>query len=601
MPGFVNDFDELRLRIERGADGHQVIASSRVGEAAGSFVLPFNDLELENFVLRVSRPRGRRRIDSGAITDARRFGSSLFAALFQQEIRDLYHQALANARGADRGLRVTLCLSGSPELMDIPWEYLYDAPSFLSVSAFTPVVRYLDLPRGYRPLQVEAPMRILGVVSSPADYDQLDVERERSNLEGALSELIAAGAVVVEWLDRPSLSSLLRKLQSETFHVLHYVGHGGYDAQAEHGVLLFEDAKGNGRPTSGDELGTILHDFTSLRLAVLNACEGARTSRSDPFSGVAESLVQRDIPAVIAMQFEITDAAAVVFAEGFYRAIASGAPVDASLAAARLAIFAESSDEIEWGTPVLFMRVRDGRIFDVPEPAVEPPKPPVQSPEPALTGADSADAAVPTIPPAPPGVPPPMRGGPGAPLPGGSDKPPAGAAAGPSSRWPTPALGAAAVALAAMVALVVVLLGGGSGGGSPKAAVGKTATPAVVSTTSSATRGWEATGNWSGTSGPLKITVTAVNVNKNRVMLQMTASSSIPAGVADQQLTLDGTVAGATDHYVWHIPAGSAVSNTFHFINPPLEKTMTIGFAKVQGDNPAFGHGIQIKGIPLPS
>src|SRR5439155_2230171 len=30
-----------------------------------------------------------------------------------------------------------------------------------------------------------------------------------------------------------------------------------------------------------------------------------------------------------------------------------------------LAMLAERSDDIEWGTPVLFMRVPDGRIFDL--------------------------------------------------------------------------------------------------------------------------------------------------------------------------------------------------------------------------------------------
>ena len=65
------------------------------------------------------------------------------------------------------------------------------------------------------------------------------------------------------------------------------------------------------------------------------------------------------------MQFEISDEAAIVFAGGFYDPLAGGVPVDASLAAARLAMLAERSDDIEWGTPVLFMRVPDGRIFDL--------------------------------------------------------------------------------------------------------------------------------------------------------------------------------------------------------------------------------------------
>jgi hypothetical protein len=128
---------------------------------------------------------------------------------------------------------------------------------------------------------------------------------------------------------------------------------------------LFEDDTGWARPVSGEKLGIILHDFSSLRLAILNACEGARSARSDPFAGVAGALVQRNIPAVVAMQFEISDEAAIVFAGGFYQPLASGVPVDASLAAARLAMLAERSDDIEWGTPVLFMRVPDGRIFDL--------------------------------------------------------------------------------------------------------------------------------------------------------------------------------------------------------------------------------------------
>ena len=249
----------------------------------------------------------------------------------------------------------------------MPWEFLFDAPDFLAISAFTPVVRYLDLPRGPRPLVVEPPLRILGLVSSPSDYERLDVASERANLEVAVSDLIESGALELKWLEQPTLDALLRTLQQGAFHVLHYVGHGSYDRHSEQGVLLLEDPSGWGRPVSGDKLGTILHDFTSLRLAVLNACEGARTAPNDPFAGVAESLVQREIPAVIAMQTEISDEAAIVFAEGFYSAIADGLPVDAAMAAARLSMFAKRSDDIEWGTPALFMRVPDGRIFELPD------------------------------------------------------------------------------------------------------------------------------------------------------------------------------------------------------------------------------------------
>ena len=365
MQPAVQGYEELRLRIDRReVDSYRVLASTSSAEASEGFDPPFNELEIENFILKVSRPRGRRRIDGSAIADARRFGGGLFKSLFRDQIYGLYRDTLTDARSRGQGVRITLCLSGAPELIDVPWEYLYDDPDFLAVSAFTPVVRYLDLPRAHRPLLVQPPLRLLGIVSNPAEYERLDVERERDNLQRALAGVIDAGAVELHWLERPTLGGLLKTLQTQTFHALHYIGHGVYDRDAERGVLLFEDDGGWARPVSGDKLGMILHDFSSLRLAVLNACEGARTARTDPFAGVAGALVRRDIPAVVAMQFEISDEAAIVFGDGFYQPLAAGSPVDASLAAARLAMLAERSDDIEWGTPVLFMRVPDGRIFD---------------------------------------------------------------------------------------------------------------------------------------------------------------------------------------------------------------------------------------------
>jgi hypothetical protein len=345
-----------------------VIASAPGGEAAGLFELPFSELELENFVLRLGRaPRGRRRMESSEMSEARRFGGRLFEALFQQRVRDLYHGALARADGKGKGLRISLHLTEVPELLHLPWEYLYDDPNFLAISTWTPVVRYLDLPRQRGPLELQPPLRVLAMVSSPTDAVALDVAHERANLEGALGNLIAANAIELRWLERATLRALLRELRTGEFHIFHYIGHGLYDSQAEDGLLLLEGEDERGRAVSGRELGTILHDCTSLRLAVLNACEGARSARSDPFAGVAASLVQCEIPAVIAMQFEITDNAAVVFSEGFYEAIAAGFPVDASLAEARKAIYADHNDT-EWGTPVLFMRVPDGRVFEIPDP-----------------------------------------------------------------------------------------------------------------------------------------------------------------------------------------------------------------------------------------
>jgi hypothetical protein len=384
-------YSELRLRIDRGVGrgSYRVVATGPAGEALGRFKLPFSEIELENFILKVgSTRRGRRRIESPEMELAKDFGTKLFGALFGDEVRELYRSSFAESRSAGRGLRITLSLTGAPELLQVPWEYLYDHPSFLSISTWTPIVRYLDLPKPRRPLQVELPIRVLALVSSPSDAEPIDAQQERTKLEGAVAPLIELGAIAIDWLEEASLRALQRQLRKEDYHVFHFIGHGGYDQNADDGVLLFEDEYGRGRRISGIQLGTILADEVSLRLAVLNSCEGGRSSLQDPFSGVATSLIEREIPAVIGMQFEITDRAAIVFAGEFYSALADGLPVDSAVAEARKAIYADQND-VEWGTPVLFMRVADGRLFDVkphapirrrqkaaperePEPAVQP-------------------------------------------------------------------------------------------------------------------------------------------------------------------------------------------------------------------------------------
>lgn len=176
--------------------------------------------------------------------------------------------------------------------------------------------------------------------------------------------MVERGLVEVDRLEAARLVALSRRLSRDACHALHFVGHGEFDHETQSGELIFEDERGRGRHVPADRIATILSGHRSLRLVVLNSCEGARASRTDPFAGTAQALVRQGIPAVIAMQFEITDEAAITLAEAFYGSVAVGRPVDASLADARRAIYAEGNG-VEWATPVLYFRAPDGRVFDV--------------------------------------------------------------------------------------------------------------------------------------------------------------------------------------------------------------------------------------------
>ena len=365
------------LLIERAEPDYRVrVLASPAGETRPvSFRVPFSDLEVENFLLKIGRPRRNvRAINAPQVTAIKDFGGRLFEAVFPPELQVNLAISLSRADAIDAGLRIRLRFSDCPELSELPWEYLYEREHnrFLCLSDRTPLVRYLEVTDPVRVVPVTPPLRILVVIASPSDLQQLDGEQEWSNVTAALSELTQRGRVEVVRLAEPTLSALQRQLRRDTYHIFHFIGHGGFDPHTQAGMLAMEDDHGRARLVAGDDLGTLLHDHRSLRLAVLNSCEGARGDRGDPFSGTAQSLVQQGIPAVVAMQFEITDDAAITFGHVLYEAIADGYPLDAATAEARKAIYADGN-LTEWATPVLYLRAPDGRIFDIqdrPPPAL---------------------------------------------------------------------------------------------------------------------------------------------------------------------------------------------------------------------------------------
>lgn len=364
-----SDFD---IEISRSGDKYLArVISSPAGETSVLFPPPLSDLELENFILRLGKsPRNTRRIESEEMQAIQRFGQRMFDTVFSGSVRECFSASMQLVDSEQiLGLRVKLRLVDVPELADLPWEYLYHSGQrrFIALSSHTPVVRYLDLPRPVKPITIAPPLRILAIASDPIDYPRLNIQEEKSKLHSALKGMIETGLTELDWLPSANLESLQKYLRRYEVNALHFIGHGGFDSRVQDGVLIFEGEQNRGKIVAAAHLAALLHDHRPLRLVVLNACEGARTSRADPFGGTAASLIQQGIPAVVAMQFEITDKAAIIFAKEFYEAIADGYPVDAAITEARKAIFV-SGNEIEWGVPVLYLRSRSAQIFEILRP-----------------------------------------------------------------------------------------------------------------------------------------------------------------------------------------------------------------------------------------
>ncbi len=365
-------YESFELRIQPGLDGdyEALVTRSLAGDARADFVLPFSDAELAAFLWdTVGATRQiRRTTEPGQPLAVQDFGTRLYEAVFGGDVGICLLRSLDEAMRRKTGLRIRLRIDERlPALADLPWEYLY-APQlgrFLALSHETPLVRYLEVPRLAPPLPVSPPLTVLALLSSPQDMTPLMVEREWTHLQAALQGLEQRGLVRLERLPAATLEALQGRLRSEAgggVHMLHFVGHGFFDSERNLGGLVFEDEQGRSQVVSAAAMGMLLHDHEALRLVFLNACEGASSGRSDSFAGVAQQLVQQGVTAVAAMQFPISDQAAVVLSQEFYRAVAAGHPVDAALSEARKAIPTQATS-YEWGAPVLFSRSDDNRLF----------------------------------------------------------------------------------------------------------------------------------------------------------------------------------------------------------------------------------------------
>jgi hypothetical protein len=225
----IDEFDSLTVRFTpSGPHRYAVRVTTSDREARGFF-----DVPLLSSSTRRSRPsrNRRRRFESPKSATARELGHALFDALFKGTVRDVYIRSI-DSTPEDRGLRITLCLSEAPELMRIPWEYLFHEEHYVALSGDTPIVRYLDLPSPPRPLAVEGPLRVLGVISNPRTTPELDAASEQAGIERALADRVTSGRAEIEWVEPPTLRQLASRLAEGEFHVLHFICHGKFVEEA---------------------------------------------------------------------------------------------------------------------------------------------------------------------------------------------------------------------------------------------------------------------------------------------------------------------------------------------------------------------------------
>jgi CHAT domain len=311
----------------------------------------------------------------------REMGQVLFSALLGSgDVAGRYRASAAVAAERGQGLRIVLRVD-DPALAGLPWEAMYDTVAGGYVCRRDQLVRRIPVSAAAAPLTVQPPLRILGIVSSPLGLPQLDVEKEQEQLARALAPARAAGLVEVHWAPEATWASLQDMLLGGQWHAVHFIGHGEFDVDRDEGVLALVGENGRADRVDADRLVDLLHEARPMpRLVLLNSCSGAATGVRDLFAGTAAALVRGGVSAVAAMQYPISDAAAVAFARGFYTAIAHGRGVDDATSSGRIAILGAGmgTRSLEWVTPVMYLRGDDSRLFILPAPSPADPAAKIQ-------------------------------------------------------------------------------------------------------------------------------------------------------------------------------------------------------------------------------
>jgi hypothetical protein len=295
-------------------------------------------------------------------------GRDLFDLLFAREIYSAYAKCRADADNNQVSLKVRLSFN-SAGLSYLPWEALHDGDNHLALSPKTSVVRNSRFDQDVTLPFIKLPIAVLGMVPKAKG---LNVEAEQANIVKALKPLLDAKNAQLRWASG-SPTNLIECLRhpppdAHSWHVFHFSGHGGFDAQEGKGYILVDaDPSPIGLEGRYDTEATLYSDnlkyaleySDGLRLVFLNSCRGAMGGTGS--ASAAEELVTRGFSAVIAMQFDISDDAAILFSAYLYQFLAGGELIHKAVTLARQQMKFRGCPE--WVTPVLYMRSRDGKLF----------------------------------------------------------------------------------------------------------------------------------------------------------------------------------------------------------------------------------------------
>ena len=354
MPNpITTNYQDFQILVDKN---NNIRASSEQGEISG-------ELQLNQRIIKpILNLIKRRESDKELQKD---LGNELYQALFPKEIDKRFHATIAGAQAQKQSVRLRLIFE-SPDLASLPWEFLYDEQTntFLGNNTETVLSRYIDVPLQKREIKAASlPLKVLVVISSPTDLATLDATGEENLIREALKQHTDAGQIELDVITEATTANIRQKLREKPYNIFHFIGHG--DFQNEKGYIALLNEEGKAKSLDDENFANFFLGNSHLGLIILNCCRGATVSSNQSFAGTISNLVRRGIPAAVAMQYSISDSTAKLFADEFYKTLALGFPVDTEIQETRNAISMDVGlDKRDFGTPVLYMRAKDGIILE---------------------------------------------------------------------------------------------------------------------------------------------------------------------------------------------------------------------------------------------
>ena len=300
-------------------------------------------------------------------------GKLLFNVLFDQGLRREFLDVYQKAQQENAVLRLELDVDEHklPEVAALPWEFMYLTPGklhgalWLAAAPNMVFSRRRALWRIPGPIRLETgePLRIALVVAAPKDlgpvlyqpiYDQLKQVQQDQQFD------------IIEIFEETNQKNIDNLLETTKPHVFHFIGHGRLkdENRQETGQVALEDPVGNADWVSANYFSELFNRHRP-GLVVLHSCESGRLSSLNALVGIASQVVQMNVPAVVAMQYQVSNVTAQRFSLEFYRRLAANEPVDKAVQEARrhIALGPSGFKTRDFATSVLFMRDQQGRLF----------------------------------------------------------------------------------------------------------------------------------------------------------------------------------------------------------------------------------------------